>query len=130
MFLDLDKFKPVNDTLGHDIGDLLLKEVALRLRACLPRESDTVSRLGGDEFVVLLAEIAEADNAAVVAGKILHALTQPFNIANHVIGISTSIGIAIFPEHGTDASQLMKNADVAMYEAKQAGRGCYRCFEP
>ena len=128
MFLDLDDFKPVNDTLGHDVGDLLLKEVALRLRGCVPRNSDTVARLGGDEFVVLLAQIDQAADAAVVARKILAALMRPFVIGPHRIAISTSIGIAVYPEHGDEVSGLLKNADTAMYHAKKAGRGCYRFF--
>lgn len=128
MFLDLDNFKPVNDSLGHDIGDLLLKEVALRLKACVPRDSDTVSRLGGDEFVILLAQIDKAMDAVVVAGKILAALNRPFTIGSHSIGISVSIGIAVYPQHGDDVNRLMKSADTAMYLAKKAGRNCYRFF--
>ncbi len=128
MFLDLDKFKPVNDILGHDVGDLLLKEVALRLRTCVPRESDTVSRLGGDEFVILLAQIDKAADAALVARKVLLALSQPFTIGPHAIDISTSIGIAAYPQHGEDVSQLLKSADIAMYYAKNDGRNCYRFF--
>ena len=128
MFLDLDQFKPVNDTLGHDIGDLLLKEVALRLQACVPRDADTVSRLGGDEFVILLAQIDKASDAVLVAGKILAAIERPFCIGPHVIGISASIGIAVYPQHGEDVNQLLKNADTAMYLAKKTGRNCYRFF--
>jgi len=128
MFLDLDQFKPVNDTLGHDVGDLLLKEVALRLQSCVPRESDTVSRLGGDEFVILLAQMDKAADAVVVAGKILAALQRPFAIGPHEIGISASLGIAVYPQHGEDVNRLLKNADTAMYHAKKAGRNCYRFF--
>lgn len=128
MFVDLDRFKPVNDTLGHDIGDLLLKEVALRLQACVPRDSDTVSRLGGDEFVILLAQIEKAADAVVVAGKLLTALNRPFLIGPHHISLSGSIGIAVYPQHGEDVNQLLKNADIAMYHAKTAGRNCYRFF--
>jgi two-component system cell cycle response regulator len=128
MFLDLDQFKPVNDTLGHDIGDLLLKEVARRLKSCVPRDSDTVSRLGGDEFVILLAQIEKAVDAVLVAGKLLAALQQPFSIGAHVIKISASIGIAVYPQHGEDVNALLKNADTAMYHAKKAGRNCYRFF--
>ena len=128
MFLDLDDFKPVNDTLGHDVGDLLLKEVALRLRACAPRNSDTVARLGGDEFVILLAQIDKAADALLVARKVLAAVKCPFVIGPHRIEISTSVGIAIYPEHGDEVSRLLKNADTAMYHAKAAGRGCYRLF--
>ena len=128
MFIDLDRFKPVNDCLGHDIGDLLLQQVALRLRDCAPRESDTVSRLGGDEFVILLAQIDKAADAAVVAGKVLVALGRPFLIGPHAIEISASIGIAVYPQHGDDVDRLLKNADIAMYQAKNAGRSSYRFF--
>ena len=128
MFLDLDQFKPVNDTLGHDIGDLLLKEVALRLKSCVPRDSDTVARLGGDEFVILLAQMDKAMDAMLVAGKVLAALKRPFAIGPHTIGVSASIGIAVYPQHGDDVAHLLKNADTAMYYAKQAGRNCYRFF--
>jgi diguanylate cyclase (GGDEF)-like protein len=121
MFLDLDKFKPVNDNYGHDVGDLLLKEVAKRLRDCV-RESDTVSRIGGDEFVILFPVIEATQDAIVVAEKILYALNQPFELADHRISISGSIGIAVYPEHGSDEKLLSKNADIAMYYAKNAGR--------
>lgn len=128
MFLDLDQFKPVNDILGHDIGDLLLREVAHRLQSCVPRESDTVSRLGGDEFVILLAQIDKAWDAAVVAGKLLASLRRPFTIGPHHIDISGSIGIAVYPHHAEEVNGLLKNADTAMYHAKKAGRNCYRFF--
>jgi len=121
MFIDLDEFKPVNDSLGHHIGDLLLKEVALRLQECLRRESDTVGRLGGDEFVVILPEIETAGDALNVAEKILQTLNRAFDIAGHDIHISASIGIALFPEHGKDEKLLLKNADIAMYRAKEDG---------
>ncbi len=129
MFLDLDRFKPVNDTLGHDIGDLLLKEVASRLESCVQRESDTVSRIGGDEFVILLPYVEQENDAVIVAKKVLHALNQPFNISQHSIDISSSIGIAICPQHGTEVKLLMKHADLAMYHAKQGGRNGYRIFD-
>ena len=122
MFIDLDKFKPVNDTHGHQVGDLLLEQVANRLRECLRRESDTVARMGGDEFVVILQEIEAAEDAGLVAEKILQALNRPFDIADHIINISSSIGIAIFPEHGSDENLLLKSADAAMYRAKEGGR--------
>jgi diguanylate cyclase (GGDEF)-like protein/PAS domain S-box-containing protein len=120
MFLDLDKFKPVNDTLGHNIGDLLLKELAQRLQHCV-RESDTVARIGGDEFVVLLPSIDEEQDAVRVADKILQALKQPFGLAGHQLHVSSSIGIAVYPEHGEDDKQLSRNADTAMYHAKKSG---------
>ena len=121
MFIDLDKFKPVNDTLGHHIGDLMLREVAKRMLECL-RESDSAARIGGDEFVVLLPLIEEAADAVAVAEKIRTALNQPFIIAGHNLNISSSIGVAVYPEHGTDEKSLLKNADTAMYYAKEAGR--------
>ncbi|MDZ4202230.1 MAG: diguanylate cyclase [Gallionella sp.] len=121
MFLDLDKFKPINDTLGHDIGDLLLKEVAQRMQACM-RESDTVARIGGDEFVVLLRSVDAEQDALVVAEKIRAALDQPFLISGNRLGISCSAGIALYPDHGSSELELSKNADAAMYAAKQAGR--------
>lgn len=128
MFLDLDKFKPVNDLLGHDIGDSLLKEVAKRLLNCVKRESDTVSRIGGDEFVILLSRIENEGDVEIVAKNILETMNQPFSIHQHSISISSSIGIAIYPKHGIDAISLMKNADNAMYQAKKSGRNCFRFF--
>ncbi len=130
LFVDLDQLKPVNDSLGHDIGDLLLKEVASRLQSVVTRESDTVSRLGGDEFVILLQRLNLDSDAAAVAEKILATLRQPFSIAGHFISISASIGIAICPQHGDDVHQLLRNADAAMYVAKHAGRDAYQVFEP
>jgi diguanylate cyclase (GGDEF)-like protein/PAS domain S-box-containing protein len=121
MFLDLDKFKPVNDTLGHEVGDLLLKQVAERLQLSI-RASDTVARIGGDEFVVLLPVIETSHDVAVVAEKILAALNQTFQIGSHTIHISSSIGIAIYPQHGSSEKELMINADTAMYYAKKEGR--------
>lgn len=121
MFLDLDMFKYINDRLGHDIGDLLLKEVARRILECL-RESDTAARIGGDEFVVLLPSVDSVQTALMVAEKIRHALSLPFEIAGHSLGISSSIGIAVYPEHGSEEKVLLKNADTAMYLAKQNGR--------
>jgi len=129
MFLDLDKFKPVNDTLGHAIGDLLLKESAKRLLHCV-RESDTVARIGGDEFVVLLPVIEGEQDAMVVAEKIQHALSNPFELTGHTISISVSIGIAIYPDHGDDEKTLIKNADFAMYHAKRSGRSNVKIYQP
>lgn len=127
MFLDLDRFKPVNDSLGHDIGDMLLKQVARRLLSSI-RESDTVARLGGDEFVVLLPSIEHDRDATIVAEKILQTLNLPFEVAGHTISISGSIGIATYPAHGTDEKLLLINADIAMYHAKKGGRNNYRLF--
>lgn len=128
MFLDLDHFKEVNDTLGHGVGDVLLKGVATRLTDCL-REGDTVSRQGGDEFVIILSEIAQPGNAARVAEKVLDALAAPFTIEGHTIHVGVSIGIAVYPVDGTDsAEELMKKADIAMYAVKEAGRNGYRFY--
>lgn len=128
MFVDLDRFKPVNDELGHDIGDLLLQEVARRLQDCM-RESDTAARIGGDEFIVLLPTIDAEPDARVVAEKIRHALCQPFELAGHRMDISCSIGVAIYPEHGSNDEQLLKHADIAMYHAKQSGRNNVKVFQ-
>src|SRR5690606_33159610 len=128
MFIDLDKFKPVNDNYGHEIGDLLLIEVAERLCDSV-RGSDTVARLGGDEFVGLLAGGSPAGGETVVAQKILTALSSPFHIAGHQLEISSSIGIAVYPDHGTEENQLLRRADTAMYHAKHGGRNHYRIYE-
>jgi diguanylate cyclase (GGDEF)-like protein/PAS domain S-box-containing protein len=128
LFLDVDRFKHINDTLGHAIGDRLLQSVALRLLACV-RRSDTVSRLGGDEFVILLSEVRNAEDAAISAARILQALGQPHRIDQHELYLTVSIGIAIFPDDGTEAEVILKNADFAMYDAKQNHRNNYRFFE-
>ena len=126
MFIDLDRFKAINDQLGHDIGDELLKVVAARLNTCV-RTGDTVSRQGGDEFIVILTEIKHPEDAERVARKILDALALSVAVGEHRLHITTSIGIAVFPVDGTeDARELMKKADMAMYEAKDAGRNQYR----
>jgi diguanylate cyclase (GGDEF)-like protein/PAS domain S-box-containing protein len=127
MFLDLDGFKPVNDTFGHTVGDLLLQEAAHRMRECV-RASDTVGRTGGDEFVVLLHRIEDETDALTVAEKIRQALCRPFELAGQRLEISCSIGIAIYPEHGTDEKELSQAADSAMYCAKQEGRNRVRLF--
>ena len=128
MFLDLDRFKQVNDSFGHDVGDLVLREVARRLRAAV-RESDTVARLGGDEFIVLLPELAGADGAAAVADKILEATREPCRIAGHELFITTSIGIALYPRDGADVDALMRAADAAMYQVKAGGRAGYSMYD-
>lgn len=128
MFIDLDEFKPINDTQGHAIGDLILKETAGRIQHCI-REMDTVSRIGGDEFLVLLPIIEAVQDAVVVAEKIRFALNQPFVPAGKSLRISSSIGIAIYPEHGLDESALLRNADIAMYDAKNSGRNAVRLFQ-
>ncbi len=122
MFIDLDRFKPINDTLGHHVGDALLQEVAKRLQHCV-RESDIVGRMGGDEFVVLLPVIDGDEDALLVAEKIREALNEPFELGcGQPLSLSSSTGIALFPEHGQDEVQLTKNADAAMYLAKDNGR--------
>lgn len=127
LFLDLDHFKHINDSLGHGIGDRLLQSVARRLTACV-RSSDTVSRNGGDEFVILLAEIERAEDAAISAEKIIAALTEPHQIAGHDLLVSTSIGVSVYPCDGQDAETLIKNADLAMYHAKDSGRNNVQFF--
>ncbi len=121
MFIDLDKFKPINDNYGHAVGDLLLKEAAQRMQSCV-RQSDTVARIGGDEFVVLLASLKDDLDTQEVAEKIRHALNLPFQISGHALNISSSIGVAIYPIHGDNEKELVKNADLAMYCAKENGR--------
>lgn len=127
LFLDLDKFKHINDSLGHGVGDRLLQAVAARLLDCV-RTSDTVSRHGGDEFVILLADERRAHDAALAAEKILIAMSTPFLIDGHQLHTSTSIGISVFPLDGVDAASLIKNADTAMYHAKERGRNGYQFF--
>lgn len=124
-FLDLDRFKLVNDNLGHEIGDLLLQEVARRLEKCV-RESDTVARLGGDEFTIILTNLDEPSDAAIAAQKAVAALSVPFELGGQTVQTGTSLGIAFYPEHGVTADELVKAADDAMYEAKSQGRGTYR----
>jgi len=121
MLLDLDDFKDVNDTLGHSVGDQLLQAVAQRLRSLL-RQSDTVARMGGDEFMLILPEIAEEEGATKVATKVLAAFRKPFVFDGHEIRITTSMGIALYPDDGEDSDTLMKNVDIAMYRAKDRGR--------
>lgn len=127
MFVDLDYFKHINDSLGHAVGDLLLQRVAERLRTCV-RDTDTVCRQGGDEFVILLAEIEQAADAAPIAEKLLAAFAEPCMIAGHELHVSLSLGISIFPDDGQDAGDVMKNADTAMYHAKASGRKNYQFF--
>ncbi len=127
LYLDLDQFKRVNDTLGHEVGDVLLQEVSTRLTSCV-RQEDTVARLGGDEFTVLLFDIRTPSDASLVADKILNTLRQPLNISGHQLVVTTSIGITIVPQDGTDPNSLMKNADLAMYRAKDHGRNTYHFY--
>ncbi len=120
LYLDMDDFKRINDTCGHDAGDDLLKHVAQLMRRCV-RDSDTVCRMGGDEFVLVLAGIKQEDHALLVAEKIRLVLQQPFEVADRTLQVSASIGIAVYPEHGREAQQLIREADRAMYDAKQSG---------
>lgn len=129
MFIDLDKFKPINDVYGHAIGDQLLVEAAARLRACV-RASDTVSRIGGDEFVVLLTAISCSNDALLVGEAIRLALKQPFDLAGYRLSIGSSIGVALAPDHGVDPTELCKHADIAMYYAKKSGRDNVKLFQP
>lgn len=128
LFMDLDRFKHINDSLGHVIGDQLLQAVAVRLERCV-RESDTVGRQGGDEFVVVLSELEAAENAGISAAKLLAALTLPYHIASHDIIVPVSIGVSIYPDDSEDAETLIKNADTAMYHAKENGRNNYQFFK-
>jgi diguanylate cyclase (GGDEF)-like protein len=127
LFLDLDRFKQINDTLGHEAGDQLLQEVATRLKACL-RDSDTVARLGGDEFVALLPELDEKKYAATVAQKMLAAVARPFVLVGQEFRVTASIGISIYPQDGLDEQTLKKNADVAMYQAKEEGKNNFQFY--
>jgi diguanylate cyclase (GGDEF)-like protein/PAS domain S-box-containing protein len=129
MFLDLDQFKLVNDTLGHTAGDRLLQAIGARLVDCV-RGGDTIARMGGDEFTILLADIVDRRGAATVAAKVLEAVRAPVVIDEHELYVTTSIGIAVFPEDGTDAETLLKNADRAMYRAKELGRNNFQYATP
>jgi diguanylate cyclase (GGDEF)-like protein/PAS domain S-box-containing protein len=128
LYIDIDRFKHVNDTSGHMVGDRLLQSISKRLLGCV-RSSDTVSRQGGDEFVILLSEVSDAKDAAATAMKILAALGEPHTIDHHELLVSASIGIVIYPEDGNTAETLIKNADVAMYQAKDCGRNNYQFFK-
>ena len=125
--LDLDGFKPINDSLGHEAGDHVLREVALRLSHCL-RSGDTVARLGGDEFVLLLANLADAEEARQVLERVLHAVAQPIALGEHEAQVSASIGLTVFPNDAVGPEVLLRHADAAMYRAKEAGRNTWRLF--
>ncbi|MGI9641913.1 MAG: putative bifunctional diguanylate cyclase/phosphodiesterase [Acidimicrobiia bacterium] len=127
MFLDIDGFKGINDTFGHDVGDELLRQIAARLVACL-RESDSVARLGGDEFTVILEGGKRVEDAGQVASKILRSIATPFVVADRELSVTTSIGIAVYPVDGDTSEDLVKGADTAMYQAKAAGRNTYQYF--
>ena len=127
LFLDLDKFKPVNDTFGHDVGDRLLQAVAERLQSAI-RKSDTVARFGGDEFAILLVGLLDMEVAITIACKLVSTLAQPFVIGEHKIHIGVSIGIAMYPADGKTQEELTRKADQAMYAAKQQGGNSYRFY--
>src|ERR1700682_5404026 len=127
LFIDLDRFKVINDSLGHDAGDILLVEIANRLRQTL-RSSDVVARLGGDEFVVILEETAERHDVERIAGNLLSVLSQPLQLSGHECHTTASIGIAMYPADGSDVQTLTKNADMAMYLAKEDGKNGFHFF--
>jgi diguanylate cyclase (GGDEF)-like protein len=129
MFIDLDRFKIINDSLGHHIGDLILRHVAKRLLSCI-RKSDTVVRMGGDEFTILMEESRNINDIASVSKKILEELSLPFECEGHEILLTASIGISIFPSDGTDQVSLSKHADTAMYQAKDSGRNNFQFYHP
>jgi diguanylate cyclase (GGDEF)-like protein/PAS domain S-box-containing protein len=127
LFLDIDRFKGINDSFGHSFGDLVLKEVANRFKECT-RAQDTVARVGGDEFLIMISDVEDAAAAAIAAQRLMDAMSAEFSIQDHTLAITCSIGISIFPEHGADGEDLIKNADAAMFSAKEAGRNLVRFF--
>lgn len=129
-FIDLDGFKGINDSFGHDVGDLLLQEVANRLKHRMRRDVDTVARLGGDEFVVLMEDLKDPENCACLAGEIITDVQQPMDLRGNTLRVGASMGMAFFPEDGSEALELMQRADTAMYAAKAAGKCTYRFFRP
>jgi len=129
LFLDLDRFKEINDTLGHEVGDELLKLAAALFRDAI-RESDTVARIGGDEFNILLADLVRPESISDIAQKIINRFRSPFSISGHELNITTSIGISVYPDDSKDIDTLLRYADIAMYSAKEAGRNTYRFFNP
>jgi diguanylate cyclase (GGDEF)-like protein/PAS domain S-box-containing protein len=129
MFLDLDRFKVINDTFGHSAGDELLKDIAARLKGCM-RESDILGRIGGDEFTILLPDISQAEDAARISEKILTAIKEPFAVNDHEIHITASIGISIYPDDADFGEDLLKNADIAMFHAKEQGGDVYQFYSP
>jgi diguanylate cyclase (GGDEF)-like protein len=130
LYLDLDRFKTVNDTLGHPVGDQLLQAVAQRLKECCRREQDTVARRGGDEFIILLSDLDSSQDAVRVARKIIDAFALPLALPGHELFISPSIGVSLFPDDGDHGELLIRNADMAMYSAKEQGRNRYHLFNP
>ena len=129
LFLDLDRFKEVNDTLGHAVGDDLLLQFTTRVKDCL-REDDTLARLGGDEFIVLLPEMERLSDVFAVADRLIEANKRPYQINGNQINVGSSIGISLYPEDGTTVQELINGADIAMYRAKREGRNRYKLFAP
>ena len=125
LFMDLDRFKEINDSLGHFVGDQVLKIAAARLHECV-RQQDTISRLGGDEFTIMIEDVHTAADAVVVAEKIIAAFQLPFVVEKHDFIVSCSIGISLYPQHGQQAEELLRNADAAMYQAKELGRNKFQ----
>jgi len=130
LYIDLDQFKAVNDTLGHNVGDQLLKAVGIRLTTILRRETDTLARMGGDEYMIILAEIPQAEDGEAIARKVMDVIRKPYDLEGIRHHISPSIGIAVYPQDGKTPEDLIKAADLAMYAAKSDGRNCYRRFLP
>jgi diguanylate cyclase (GGDEF)-like protein len=128
VYLDLDGFKQINDTLGHGVGDDLLKMVAARLVATV-REEDTVARVGGDEFIIVLWHVSNAENTTRIVAKVIDVISQPFLIEGQLVHVTTSAGISIYPAHGEDTDTLMKNADTALFAAKHAGKNMLRIWQ-
>ena len=127
LFIDIDRFKLINDTLGHSAGDELLKEVAERLKKCV-RLSDTVGRLGGDEFIVLLPDIEQIEDIIIICNRINTIFDSPLKIGEHEVSVMMSIGISVYPTDGEDGETLLRKADVAMYRAKSDGKSCHRFY--
>jgi diguanylate cyclase (GGDEF)-like protein len=128
LLIDLDHFKDINDTLGHPVGDVLLEQVASRLRSNV-RQTDTVARLGGDEFAIIATNLAQADDAGILARKFIDALNQPFLVADHELFITSSIGVTLFPLDSKNSDYLLQNVDMALYQAKAEGRDSYRFYD-
>jgi diguanylate cyclase (GGDEF)-like protein len=127
MYLDIDRFKLINDTLGHYIGDQVLKGVAGRLEGCV-RRSDTVARMGGDEFVIVIAGITDLEGVTEVARKIIDRMKPPLRLSEREVPVSISIGVALYPRDGEDGETLLKHADLALYDAKQQGRNRFHFY--
>jgi len=129
IFIDLDEFKNVNDSLGHSVGDELLLQFTNRVRGCL-REDDTLARLGGDEFIVLLPEMANIEHVLAVADRLIDTGSRPYEVQGHTLNVGSSLGISLYPEDGKTVGELINGADVAMYRSKRDGRNRYNLFSP